>query len=149
VTAGWATGAPPLLVGLDVTRHALLGPAELELAARGATAAGRFLAGPLAHYAASYERSRRAPAGWAPCHDLVATVAAVDPALVTEAPTVPLAVVTGAPAARGTTIVDRRPDATTGAMPPGFAAWRVAPRADADRVRAAFRALVAGGAGTA
>ena len=149
VTAGWATEAPPLLVGLDVTRHALLGPVELELAGRGATTAGRFLAGPLAHYAAHNARSRQAPAGWCPCHDLVATAAAVGPALVTEAPTVPLAVGTGASAAPGITIADLRPVPTAGAAPPGFgpwAAWRVALRADADRLRTAFRALVAGGA---
>jgi purine nucleosidase len=144
VGAGWSTEAPPLLVGLDVTSLALLGPDDLAAADAGRTTAGRFLADPLHHYTGYYGRSGQAPAGWSPCHDLVATIAAVEPGLVTEAPTVPLAVDTGGSAAWGATVADFRPVPEADEAPAGFAPWRVALRADADRLRAAFRTLVAG-----
>jgi purine nucleosidase len=147
VAAPWATEAPPLLVGLDVTRYALLGPDEMALASAGLTVAGRFLADPLAHYAGFYARSGQAPVGWSPCHDLAATIAAVDSPLVTEARVVPLAVDTGGSAAWGATVADLRPRPEVDEPPLGFAPWRVALDADADRLRAEFRSLVEGDAG--
>lgn len=145
VAARWGGDRRPLLVGLDVTARALLGPDDLaaaEAGGRAGSTAGRFLAGPLAHYAGYYTRSRQAPAGWSPCHDLVATMAVVDDALITEAPTVPLAVDTGRSAAWGATVADLRPVPADGS-PAGFTPWRVALDVDADRFRAAFRSLVA------
>jgi purine nucleosidase len=144
VAAGWAGERPPLLVGLDVTARALLGPDDLAAAAAGGTTAGRFLVGPLRHYAGYYARSGQAPVGWSPCHDLVATMAAVDDELITDAPTVPLAVDTGRSAAWGATVADLRPVPEADEVPPGFTRWRVALRADIERFRSAFRALVAG-----
>jgi purine nucleosidase len=144
VAAPWATEERPLLVGLDVTRYALLGPDEMALAGAGHTVAGRFLADPLAHYAGYYARSEQAPAGWSPCHDLAATIAAVDAALVTEARLLPLAVDTGGSAAWGATVADLRPRLEADDAPPGFAPWRVALDADAGRLRAEFGWLVGG-----
>jgi inosine-uridine nucleoside N-ribohydrolase len=144
VAAGWVGERRPLLVGLDVTARALLGPEDLAAAEAAGTTAGRFLVGPLHHYGGYYERSGQAPVGWSPCHDLVATIAAVDDALVTSAPTVPLAVDTGRSAAWGATVADFRPVPEADEVPAGFAPWRVALEADLDYFRAAFRALVAG-----
>lgn len=142
VAAAWAGERPPLLVGLDVTARALLGPDDLAAAEAAGTTAGRFLVGPLHHYSRYYERSGQAPTGWSPCHDLVATMAAVDDDLVTDAPTLPLAVDTGESAAWGATVADVRPVPEADEAPAGFAPWRVALRADVDRLRAAFRWLV-------
>jgi purine nucleosidase len=144
VAIGWAGERPPLLVGLDVTARALLGPDELAAAEAGGTTAGRFLLGPLHHYSGYYARSGQAPVGWSPCHDLVATIAAADDALVTEAPTLPLAVDTGQSAAWGATVADLRPVPDADEVPAGFMPWRVALQADVDYLRAAFRTLVGG-----
>lgn len=147
VAAPWAGERRPLLVGLDVTARALLGPEDMAAAEAGGRAgsiAGQFLVGPLEHYAAYYARSGQAPPGWSPCHDLVATMAAVDDELITEAPTVPLSVDTGRSAAWGATVADLRPVPEADEAPAGFTPWRVALDVDVDRFRAAFRALVAG-----
>lgn len=144
VAARWAGERPPLLVGLDVTGRALLGPDDRAAAEAGSSVAGRFLGGPLRHYAGYYARSGSTPVGWSPCHDLVATIAAVDDDLVTDAPTVPLAVDTGRSAAWGATVADLRPRPELDEAPVGFTPWRVALRVDVDRFRAAFRALIAG-----
>jgi purine nucleosidase len=140
VGAGWATEQPPLLVGLDVTLQALFHADDLELADEGRTVAARFLAGPLRTYAGFYARSRQTPSGGAACHDLLAVQAAVDDAVITEAPTLPLAVDTGGSAAWGATIADRRtvPQNTL----PGFTPWRVALAVDQPRFRSAFRSLL-------
>ena len=147
VAAPWGGDRRPLLVGLDVTARALLGPEDLAAADAGGRAgstAGRFLAGPLEHYAGYYTRSGQAPPGWSPCHDLVATMAVVDDELITEAPTVPLAVDTGRSAAWGATVADLRPVPEADESPAGFTPWRVALDVDVDRFRATFRSLVAG-----
>jgi purine nucleosidase len=137
VTAPWPS--PPLLVGLDVTLRAALRDEDIDLAARGATPAGRFLADPLRAYADFYVRSRQThPRGFA-CHDLLAAQAVVEPEVISDAPTVPLAVDTGRSAAWGTTIADLR--ATHQFRLPGFAPWRVALDVDVERFRAAFRSL--------
>ena len=144
VSAGWAGERAPLLVGLDVTALALLGPDDLAAADAAGSTAGRFLVDPLHYYADYYTRSGSAPVGWSPCHDLVATIAADDDDLVTDAPTVPLAVDTGRSAAWGATVADLRARPELDEAPAGFTPWRVALRADIDRFQAAFHALVAG-----
>jgi purine nucleosidase len=138
VIAEWSQ--PPLLVGLDVTLHAHLHDEDLDLAAAGGTVAGRFLADPLRAYAGFYQRSRQTPPGTLACHDLLAVLAVADPEVITEAPTVPLAVDTGGSAAWGATIADFR--AKPQSTPPGFALWRVALALDQPRFRHAFRSLV-------
>jgi purine nucleosidase len=138
VVGGWRS--PPLLVGLDVTLRTLLAAEDLALADEARTAAARFVAGPLRAYARSYAGSGQVPPGTSPCHDLLAVLAALDTGVITEAPTVPLAVDTGGSAAWGATVADRRPVPED--VLPGFAPWRVALQADRDRFRAAFRALV-------
>lgn len=138
VAAGWA--APPLLVGLDVTLRALLDDSDLALAAEGRTPAARFLADPLRSYAAFYAGNGETPPGTFPCHDLLATIAAVDPTIVTEAPTVPLAVDTGRSVASGTTVADLRPAPRH--LPVGFAPWRVALDVHTPTLSTAFRSLM-------
>jgi purine nucleosidase len=138
VTAAWPR--PPLLVGLDVTLRAVLHAEDVELAAASGTVAGSFLADPMRAYGAFYQRSRQTGSGTLACHDLLAVLAAIEPDIVIDAPTVPLAVDTGWSAAWGATIADLR--ATPQRTPPGFAPWRVALEADAERVRRAFRSLV-------
>lgn len=138
VAAPWPR--PPLLVGLDVTLRALLHADDLDLAARSGTVPGSFLADPLRSYAAACQRAGQVPEGTSPCHDLLAVLAAVEPEVVTAAPTLPLAVDTGGSAAWGATVADLR--AVPRYTPPGFAPWRVALQADVERPRRAFRSLV-------
>lgn len=140
VQAAWRGAEPPLLVGLDATMQALLA-VDVELAAAHAsgTAAGRFLADPLAGYAAFYESVAQTPPGTFPCHDLVAVMAAAGRPVITEAPTYPLAVDTGGSAAWGATVADRRPVPESDIA--GFAPWRVALAADPAPFREAVRSL--------
>lgn len=137
LAAGWPE--PPLLVGLDVTMTALLGPEELEAAASSPAAAGRFLAGPLRAYADVYGANGWTPRGHVPCHDLLAVLAAVDPDVLTAVADAPVAVDTGGSAAWGATVVDLRPGERVGDWP----RCRVALGVDVERFRTAFRALVA------
>jgi purine nucleosidase len=132
VAASWTT--PPLLVGLDVTHAALLDRSHLDLAAEGRTTAARMLADPLRFYADFYDRSDQTRRGAFPCHDLLAVMAAVDPAVITDAPLLPLAVDTGGSAAWGATIADFRPWSEV--LPDGFHPWRIGLGVDADRFRA-------------
>lgn len=138
VTAGWTE--PPLLVGLDVTLRALLHEDDVDVAAAGGTVAGSFLVEPLRAYAGFYQRSRQTPPGTLACHDLLAVLAVVEPAVITGARTVPLSVDTGGSAAWGATVADLR--ATEQFTPPGFAPWRVALDVDQHRFRQVFRTLV-------
>lgn len=140
VGAGWITAEPPLLVGLDVTLQALYGAEDLALADERRTVAADFLARPLRAYADHYARSRQAPSGDAACHDLLAVLAAVEPAVITEAPVLPLAVDTGGSAAWGATVVDLR--AVPQQTRPGFTPWRVALAVDVPRFRAALHSLL-------
>lgn len=142
MTADWPS--PPLLVGLDVTMRALLHADDLDLAEERGTLPGRFLADPLRAYADFYRANGQLPPGTLPCHDLLAALAIVEPEVIVDAPTVPLAVDTGGSAAWGATVADLRPDAAVqeAELPGGFAPWRVALDVDVDRFRAAFRAVV-------
>lgn len=141
VAASWTTEERPLLVGLDATMGALLTVDEDLAAAFGSTtSAGRFLADPLAGYAAFYASVGQTPAGTFPCHDLVAVMAGAGQPVIIDAPTFPLAVDTGASAAWGATVADRRP--VPESATPGFAPWRVALAADRALFRAAVRSLL-------
>ena len=140
VAAPWPS--PPLLVGLDVTHAALLDRRHLDLADEGRTPAARMLATPLRYYAAFYDRSAQTTTGAFPCHDLLAVIAAVDPAIITDAPVLPLAVDTGGSAAWGSTVADFRPWAEM--SPAGFHPWRVALGVDADRFRSEAERLLGG-----
>ena len=145
VAAGWSR--PPLLVGLDVTLQATLSRAELELVDRRLTPAAVFLASPLAFYRST--GSATCAPGECPCHDLVACMAAVDPALV-SGPVLTLAVDTGQGAAWGATVVDlrelaegREAGGTSAAGTAGLVGsrWRVGLEVDVGRFRAAVRKL--------
>jgi purine nucleosidase len=136
LAAGWRS--PPLLVGLDVTMAALLGPDELAAAESSSTPAGRFLAGPVRAYAEVYGGHGWTPPGHVPCHDLLAVLATVDPAVLTEVVEAPVGVDTGGSAAWGATVVDLRP----GTDAPGWPVCRVALGVDVDAFRSAFRALM-------
>jgi inosine-uridine nucleoside N-ribohydrolase len=83
-----------------------------------------------------------------PCHDLFAMLAWADPSVLTQAPELPLAVVTTEGPAWGATIADSRAPVfariagSRQAQPPGFSPWRVALGADVRQFRAKFRHLV-------
>ena len=138
VAAGWST--PPLLVGLDVTLDASLGPDEAEVLERRASPAAAFLAGPLA------ERRRRGEATGAegqPVHDLLAAMCVADAAMV-GGPVVPLAVDTAGGPAWGMTVADLREAASTAdGLAPGFGPWQVALEVDVDRFRSKVRRMLA------
>ena len=138
VAADWVE--PPLLVGLDATLSARLTADDLAAAAAGTTPAARMLAAPLGAYAAFYASTGLLPEGTVPCHDLLAAMAAVDPTVLAEVVTVPLAVDIGGSAAWGMTVADLRqaPQSVDDRLRP----WRVALDADEDRFRAGFRALL-------
>ena len=144
VAAGWSE--PPLLVGLDVTLQATLGPGEMELLEDRRNAAAQFLAGPLGFYR-EFGSTFTGP-GECPCHDLVAVMAAVVPALL-DAPVLPLAVQATPGPAWGATIADLRElaferlgEASRQATPEGFAPWRVALEAAVERFRAEVWAML-------
>jgi inosine-uridine nucleoside N-ribohydrolase len=141
VEAPWAR--PPLLVGLDVTMRATLTEAHFALLAEHRTAAAVFLDAPLRFYR-RFGATLTAPD--CPCHDLLAVVALADPAVISLAPVLPLAVDSAGGPAWGATVVDFRAPAfaqlegSDQERPPGFAPWRVGLEADVER----FRARVAG-----
>lgn len=136
--AAWAV--PPLLVGLDVTLAAPLGPEEMALLeARGSLAAA-FLAGPLAFHRTS--SGSITGAGTQPVHDLLAACALADPELV-DGPVAPLAVDNAGGPAWGMTVVDLRPGGGNDAADPGFAPWQVALTVDRERFRADVRRMLA------
>ncbi len=140
--APWAK--PPLLVGLDVTLVATLRPDEFELLAEHRNAAAKFLDAPLRFYR-EFGSTFTAPD--TPCHDLLTVLALSDPAIIDDAPLLPLAVDCGGDAAWGTTVVDFRAPffaALEGSMQSaadGFAPWRIALGVDVDRFRTAVRTL--------
>jgi purine nucleosidase len=145
-TAGWTR--PPLLVPLDATLRATLGPTEFASLERRVTAAARDLADPIAFY--RQMGGTFSPDGESPCHDLTAVVVALEPDLV-DAPVLPLGVDTGGGLAWGTTVVDRRIPFfeaagadTRQAIPEGMAPWRVALDIDVDATRARYRRLFEG-----
>jgi len=125
LAAGWRS--PPLLVGLDVTMAALLGPDELAAAE------------PVRAYAEVYGGNGWAPPGHVPCHDLLAVVATVEPGVLTEVVQARVGVDIGGSTAWGATVVDLRPGADDADWP----TCRVALGVDVDAFRAAFTSLVA------
>lgn len=96
---------PPLLVGLDATQTATLGPEDVALLHEERNDAARFVT-PLFDFYRVKGGSFCTP-GECPCHDLLAAVAAVDPSVV-EIAELPATVVTDPGPAWGTTLVDRR-----------------------------------------
>jgi len=136
--APWAV--PPLLVGLDVTLAAPIGPDEIALLEARASPAAAFLAGPLAFHRASHG----GPAGSdsQPVHDLLAACALADPGIVTG-PIAPLAVDAAGGPAWGMTVVDlrggQRADSTGAAA---FAPWLVGTVVDAPRFRSEVRRML-------
>jgi inosine-uridine nucleoside N-ribohydrolase len=127
---------PPLLIGLDATHVATLGPGELTLCSERRTPAAAFCDGPLRFYRGAVGH----PNGDVACHDLLAVLALEDPTIV-DADDRPVAVDTAGGPAWGATIVDRR---RFGVPAEGFSRWRVALHADVERFRAAARALFGG-----
>jgi purine nucleosidase len=150
VRAEWAR--PPLLVPLDVTLTATLDGSVTDAMNRRSTAAGEWLADPMAFYAQG--GALLSPPNECPCHDLVAALAVTNPEVL-SAPEIPLAVVTGQGPAWGGTIGDVRaialaehglnvPDLFTIPSSWGFAPWRVALDADVERVRSLARSMFEG-----
>ena len=140
--AAWVS--PPLLVGLDVTHVATFTPAEVELVEQHNNAAGEFLDAPLACYR-RFGGTFSAP-GEFPCHDALAVMAAVHPAMV-GGPVLPLGVQVAAGPAHGATVIDRRVTffAASGggdqAAPDGFAPWQIGLEVDVDAFRAELRKM--------
>jgi purine nucleosidase len=142
VGAGWARS--PMLVGLDVTLEATLTPAEFALLAEHRNDAARFLDAPLRFYR-EFGSTFTAPD--TPCHDLLAVLAVSLPAIIEDAPVLPLAVDCGGGAAWGTTVVDLRApffaalEGSTQPAPHDFTPWRVALGVDVPRFRCCARRL--------
>ena len=101
--ASWSI--PPLLVGLDVTHEATLTRSEVALLSEGRNAAAAFCDGPLQTYARF--GGVFCEGGEFPCHDLLATMAAVVDDLVTG-PVLPVSVQTNPGPAWGMTVADFR-----------------------------------------
>ncbi|MCU1387231.1 MAG: Inosine/uridine-preferring nucleoside hydrolase [Ilumatobacteraceae bacterium] len=141
--ADWAT--PPLLVGLDVTHLATFTAAEVALVRGHHTAAGEFLDVPLEFYG-RFGGTFCAPEEF-PCHDALAVMTAVHPAMVTG-PILPLGVQVLPGPALGATVVDRRapffaradPGATQ-TVPDGFGPWEIGLHVDVDAFRAQLHRL--------
>jgi purine nucleosidase len=142
VTAPWPR--PPMLIGLDVTLQATLTPSEFGLLAEHRNDAARFLDAPLRFYR-EFGSTFTAPD--TPCHDLLTVLAASAPAIIEDAPLLPLAVDCGGGAAWGTTVVDFRApffaalEGSTQSAPEGFAPWRIALGVDVAKFRGCVRAL--------
>jgi purine nucleosidase len=143
--AAWST--PPLLVGLDVTMRATLTEAHFSLLAEHRTPAAAFLDGPLRFYR-TFGGSFSAPD--CPCHDLLTVMSLSDPAVISDAPVLPMAVDTSGGPSWGATVVDFRApvfarlEGAAQEQPPGFFPWRISVGADVDRFRAHAAALFGG-----
>ncbi|MFN3258649.1 MAG: nucleoside hydrolase [Ilumatobacter sp.] len=142
VIAAWRQ--PPLLVGLDVTHQATFTASEVALLAEERTAAASFLHEPLDFYRRS-AGTFCAP-GEFPCHDLLATMAAVLPLV--DGPVLPLAVQTAPGPAWGATVADRRVPfferAGAGSVQSTvseFARWQIGLDVDVDAFRRAVRSM--------
>jgi len=148
VAAQWAR--PPLLVGLDVTLEATLRDTEFALLAEHRTPAAAFCDAPLRFYR-QFGSTFTAPD--TPCHDLLAVLAWAMPAILTDAPVLPLAVDTAGGPAWGATVVDFRApafaalDGAEQVTPDGFAPWRIGLGVEVARFRATVRALFGDPAG--
>ncbi len=126
LSAAW--NEPPLLVGLDVTHEATMTATEVALVAEHRNPAAVFCDGPLKTYARF--GGAFCNEGEFPCHDLLATMAAVLDDLVTG-PVLPVAVQTAPGPAWGMTVADFRQPfferaGNSQAAPEGFVACRVA-----------------------
>ncbi|MDQ1366745.1 MAG: hypothetical protein QOE57_2787 [Acidimicrobiaceae bacterium] len=147
LVAGAAWAQPPLLVGLDVTREATLTDAHFVLLGEHRSAAAEFLDAPLRFYR-QFGSVLTAPD--CPCHDLVAAMALAHPALIPDAPVLPMAVDAAGGPAWGATVVDFRAPAVArlrGAeqdRAPGFGPWRIGLGADVERFRRQAAALFGG-----
>ena len=124
--AGW--NEPPLLVGLDVTHEATLTPSEVALVAEHRNPSAVFCDGPLKTYARF--GGAFCDEGEFPCHDLLATMAAVLEDIVTG-PLLPVSVQTSPGPAWGMTVADFRQPfferaGNAQAAPAGFVSCRVA-----------------------
>ena len=136
---------PGILVGLDVTNRATLGPQEFELLAQHRSPAAAFLDEPIRFYRRF--GSTFSPPRECPQHDLLAAMVWVDPSLV-DAPLLPVTVDMGGGAAWGTTVVDlRQPlfaqmgDGAEQQGDPRSTLWRVALEVDVAGFRSAVRVL--------
>jgi purine nucleosidase len=140
VEALWAR--PPLLVGLDVTRRAVLTAGDVALAGEGRTAAARFLA-PALRFALARRAAPVGPGdGGVPSHDTLAVMAVAHPDVVTGEE-LPLRVDTGGSAAWGATVVDLRArSAHDEALFAGAARWRIALDVDVDGFQARVRRML-------
>ncbi|MFN3216169.1 MAG: nucleoside hydrolase [Acidimicrobiales bacterium] len=143
--APWAM--PPLLVGLDVTHQATITTELVALLAEERTPAARFLRAPLDFYRQA-AGTFCAP-GEFPCHDLLATLAAVQPLV--DGPTLPMAVQDQPGPAWGATVVDRRVPfferAGSGSVQStttGFTPWQIGTEVDVAAFRDAVAALFGG-----
>ena len=124
--AAW--NEPPLLVGLDVTHEATFTAQEVALVAEHRSAAAVFCDGPLKTYARF--GGAFCNEGEFPCHDLLATIAAVLDDVVTG-PVLPVSVQTAPGPAWGMTVADFRQPfferaGNSQAAPAGFVPCRVA-----------------------
>ncbi len=142
VAANWRK--PPLMVGLDVTHRGTFDDSDFTLLTEHRSPAATFLDVPL-HFYRTFG-SALAVVG-CPCHDLLATLALVEPELITRAPVLPLAISTPPGPACGLTVVDFRAlvfDRMSGSeqsRPVGFYPWRIALEVDRARFRALARSL--------
>ena len=125
-----AEGVEPVLVPLDATLSATLGPAELEHLDRPTTPAARFLAQPLRRLRDALGRLD------IPVHDLLAMRSVIDPEVITRAP-LPVMVDVGGDVAWGATVADER-EGNRNRWP----IWQVALAADERRFRAAVVRLL-------
>jgi len=145
VVAPWRS--PPLLVGLDVTLAATMTETEFALLAERRNAAAAFCDAPLRFYR-EFGSTFTAPN--TPVHDLLAVLSLADPAVLTDAPVLPLAVdCAGGPAWGATIAYLRAPffdtlDGSDQNRPDGFAPWRVAREANVARFRTHVRTLFGG-----
>jgi purine nucleosidase len=135
VAAAWEQ--PPLMVGLDVTQVARFGPAEFGLLAEHRSDAAAFLDDPLRFYLHAYGRES------CPCHDLLAVRAFADPAVISDAPLLPLAIDDAGGPSWGATVVDTRGHG----VEEGFYPWRIALGVDVTRFLATTRAMFGAGGG--
>lgn len=143
VAAPWV--APPLLVGLDITHRATLTESMLREIESSANPFSRFLAAPLRFYQHAGGTFCDVE-GDLPCHDLLATMAAVLP--VVRGERLPLAVQTGTGPALGATVADlrqpyfaRRGGGSIQGHDMPFYDWRIGLDVDVEMFRSEVRGL--------
>ena len=145
VAAAWST--PPLLVGLDITHRATFTESMLREIEAASNPFAQFLAAPLRFYQFAGGTFCEVDGDF-PCHDLLATMAAVLP--VVHGERLPLGVQTGDGPATGATVADlRQPyfakrggDSIQGHDMP-FYDWRIGLDVDVEMFRSEIRRLFA------